>query len=71
MEKICTDFRPILGKIVSKARGLGVPRPPGLNLTLWFMILLQTGKGAVHILRQPLDGGEGVSQMLTNADERG
>ena len=27
--------------------------------------------GAVHILRQPPEGGEGVSQMLTNADEGG
>ena len=27
--------------------------------------------GAVHILRQPPEGGEGVSQMLTIADERG
>ena len=25
--------------------------------------------GAVHILRQPPEGGEGVSQMLTIADE--
>ena len=27
--------------------------------------------GAVHILRQPPEGGEGVSQMLTIADEGG
>ena len=27
--------------------------------------------GAVHILRQPTEGGEGVSQMLTIADEGG
>ena len=27
--------------------------------------------GAIHILRQPLEGGEGVIQMLTIADEGG
>ena len=27
--------------------------------------------GAVHILRQPPEGGEGVWQMLTIADEEG
>ena len=27
--------------------------------------------GAVHILRQPPEGGEGVKQMLTIADEGG
>ena len=27
--------------------------------------------GAVHILRQPPEGGEGVRQMLTIADEGG
>ena len=27
--------------------------------------------GAVHILRQPLEGGEGVSQKMTIADEGG
>ena len=27
--------------------------------------------GAVHILRQPPEGGGGVSQKLTNADEGG
>ena len=32
-----------------------------------FILLL----GAVHILRQPPEGGEGVSQMLTIADEGG
>ena len=34
-----------------------------LYLTNWF--------GAVHILRQPPEGGEGVWQMLTIADEGG
>ena len=29
------------------------------------------GLGAVHILRQPPEGGEGVEQMLTIADEGG
>ena len=31
----------------------------------------QLWQGAVHILRQPLEGGKGVSQMLTIADEGG
>ena len=33
--------------------------------------ILLTCVGAVHILRQPPEGGEGVSQMLTIADEGG
>ena len=34
-------------------------------------MLLVHDLGAVHILRQPPEGGEGVSQMLTIADEGG
>ena len=36
-----------------------------------FPVVFQLGIGAVHILRQPPEGGEGVSQMLTIADEGG
>ena len=34
-------------------------------------MILDLVLGAVHILRQPPEGGEGVWQMLTIADEGG
>ena len=42
------------------------------NLLAWLMLhlsLITALLGAVHILRQPPKGGEGVRQMLTIADE--
>ena len=49
-------------------------KTPTTNIRTFYssaQLLRSPGYGAVHILRQPPEGGEGVWQMLTIADEGG